>query len=231
MNQIYSLGYANSLYKPFKLKEKDFNIILNNKNYYVLRFDGKDMTAGFKIKHKAINEVFFNTMKDTFNEFCQSYRFILFGYCFSDEISILIKATQNAHADHNRIEKLLSLMSSKLSLIFYRNAQKNNLNLKNKDWVFDSRIIKLETNQINNYFLARQAFAIDKYIMQLKGEYKIDYTLNKSNQVIEELKNKNINYEDLPKEYRYGLMNLKGEEITPFEINENINFITQLLEI
>lgn len=231
MNQIYSLGYANSLYKPFKLKEKDFNIILNNKNYYVLRFDGKDMTAGFKIKHKAINEVFFNTMKDTFNEFCQSYRFILFGYCFSDEISILIKATQNAHADHNRIEKLLSLMSSKLSLIFYRNAQKNNLNLKNKDWVFDSRIIKLETNQINNYFLARQAFAIDKYIMQLKGEYKIDYTLNKSNQVIEELKNKNINYEDLPKEYRYGLMNLKGEEITPFEINENINFITQQLDI
>ena len=68
----YSYGYAQEKYKPLKCKEEQYNLKLKKGNYYIIRFDGKEMTAAFKIDHKAINEPFFDTMEDTFNEFCKT---------------------------------------------------------------------------------------------------------------------------------------------------------------
>ena len=90
----YSCGYANDLYKPFKLKERKFDLCLQQGVYYVIRFDGKGMTAAFKIKHTPINEVFFNTMEETFKNFCKSTTNVLFACSFSDEISILIERSK-----------------------------------------------------------------------------------------------------------------------------------------
>ena len=84
----YSYGYAQEKYKPLKCKEEQYNLKLKKGNYYIIRFDGKEMTAAFKIDHKAINEPFFDTMEDTFNEFCKTTQNVIFGYSFSDEISI-----------------------------------------------------------------------------------------------------------------------------------------------
>lgn len=204
----YSYGYAWSLYKTLKVKEEEFNVTLEKDCFYTIRFDGKKMTAGFKIKDKAINAKFFDTMRNTFYEFCKSTRNVIFAYSFSDEISILIKG-DGKKSDNNRIEKLLSLLSAKLALMFQSNSQKNKLDLKNKYWLFDARIIKLTSEEVVEYFLARQAFAIDKYIMQLKGEYKIDYKMNTSQIVLAQLKEMGIDYEKLPPEYRYGLFILK----------------------
>ena len=49
------------------------------------------------------------------------------------------------------------------------------MDLQNKDWVFDARIIELNKQEVIDYFLARQAYAIDKYLMQLKAENDIVY--------------------------------------------------------
>ena len=201
----YSYEYALKKYEPFRQNEEIYNNKLKEDNYYIIRFDGKGMTKGFKAKPKAINETFFNTMENTFNEFCKTYPFIIFGYSFSDEISILIKGGKDENAEENRIEKLLSLLSCKIALLFNKFAQKYALDLKNKDWLFDARIISLKRNQVISYFLARQAFAIDKYIMQLKTEHGIDYNLKTSKLVLAKLKTKGIEYKKLPAKYRYGL--------------------------
>lgn len=224
----YSYGYAQEKYKPLKQKEEQYNLKLKKGNYYIIRFDGKDMTAAFKIDHQAINKPFFDTMEETFNEFCKSTQNVIFGYSFSDEISILIRGGCNSNSQNNRIEKLLSLLSGKLSLIFYRNAQKNNLDLQNKDWVFDSRIIHLDKNEVIDYFLARQAYAIDKYLMQLKAENHIDYKLHTSEAVIPALKLIGVHYENSPQKYRYGLIYSPTKNLSPFEFDTNRSTLQQL---
>ncbi|MFR5062100.1 MAG: tRNA(His) guanylyltransferase Thg1 family protein [Christensenellales bacterium] len=223
----YSYGYAQEKYKPLKQKEEKYNLKLKKGNYYIIRFDGKEMTATFKIDHQAINKLFFDTMEETFNEFCKSTQNAIFGYSFSDEISILIRGGCN-NSPNNRIEKLLSLLSGKLSLTFYRNAKKHKLDLQNKDWVFDARIIELNKQEVINYFLARQAYAIDKYLMQLKAENHIDYKLHTSATVISELKLKGVHYENLPQKYRYGLIYSPVNQICSFEFDVNTKLLYQM---
>lgn len=224
----YSYGYAQEKYKPLKQKEKQYNLKLEKGKYYVIRFDGKEMTAAFKIEHQAINKLFFDTMEDTFNEFCKSTPNVIFGYSFSDEISILIRGGRNSDSENNRIEKLLSLLSGKLALMFYRNGQKNKLDLQNKDWIFDARIINLDKQKVIDYFLARQAYAIDKYLMQLKAENYIDYKLHTSETVIPALKLKGIHYENLPQKYRYGLIYTNTKTLCPFEFDANLSQLQQM---
>lgn len=224
----YSYGYAQEIYKPLKQKEKRYNLKLKSGNYYIIRFDGKEMTAAFKIKHQAINKSFFDTMEDTFNEFCMSTPNAIFGYSFSDEISILICGEFNKNSQNNRIEKLLSLLSGKLSLIFYRSAKKHKLDLQNKDWVFDARIIELTRSEVIDYFLARQAYAIDKYLMQLKAEHHIDHLLKTSDTIINELKQKGILYENLPPKYRYGLIYSSVDQNDSFEFDAKKELLYQM---
>lgn len=226
--QKYSYGYAWKLYKSFKVKEEEFDIKLEKDRFYIIRFDGSGMTAGFKIKGMAINKSFFDTMKNTFYEFCGSTENVIFGYSFSDEISILIKGGGEKESNNDRIEKLLSLLSAKLSLMFQSNSQKNKLDLKNQYWMFDARIIKLKNKEVVEYFLARQAFAIDKYMMQLKGEYKINYKVNTSKEVLPLLKEKGIDYEKLPLNYRYGLLYAKGGFQKSFEFEKNKELLSNL---
>lgn len=88
------------------------------------------MTVGFKIKGMAINKNFFDTMKNTFYEFCESTENVIFAYSFSDEISILIKGGGEKESDNVRIEKLLSLLLAKLSLMFQSNSQKKRIGFK-----------------------------------------------------------------------------------------------------
>lgn len=224
----YSYDYAQKKYGPFKQKEEQFDIKLEQNFYYVIRFDGKEMTKGFKIKRQAINKSFFDTMDATFNEFCKTTNITLFGYSFSDEISILIRRSSDDEDDFNRVEKLLSLLSSKLSLIFYRNAQKNNLDLHGKDWIFDARLLQLKEQEVVNYFLARQAYAIDKYIMQLKTEYGVNYKFKTSKKVLTKLHNLGIKYENLPAQYRYGLIYSPTIQQISFEFDANQSLLRQM---
>lgn len=180
------------------------------------------MTKGFKIKRQAINKTFFETMKDTFKEFCISTRNVLFGFSFSDEISIIISRNEKDN-DDNRIEKLLSILSGKLALVFYRNAQKHKLNLNNEDWVFDARIIQLNKLEVVEYFLARQAYAIDK----LKTEHNIDFRLKTSKAVLTELNKIGIMYDKLPKEYRYCLIYSPIKNISSFEFDTDQSLLQQ----
>lgn len=225
VKEKYSYGYAKEINKPFKAKEDQFNYKLKNGKYYIIRFDGKEMTAGFKEKGKAINQKFLLVMKSVLNEFCKINK-IKFAYSFSDEISILLRGNNKGKKekqleDDQRIEKLLSIYSGQLSLLFNNYAQHCNLDLQNKLWVFDARIIELGKEEVYQYFKARQAFAIDKFLTQLKGEKKIDYRLHTSSTIIEALAAKKVLYQDISNDYKYGLMySISREECFEFDGNE-----------
>ena len=96
------------------------------------------------------------------------------------------------------------------------------LNLKNKDWLFDARILEVTKEETLSYFQARQAFAIDKYLAQLKGQYGIDYKLNKSSDIIEALKLKGVEYSTLNPEYAFGIMYSNQTSIKPFEFADDL---------
>lgn len=225
----YTYPYALQEYSDFKNYEKKYNYRLKNNVYYIIRFDGKEMTKDYKIKKQAINVPFFNTMKETFLQFCSHKPNIIFAYSFSDEISILIRGDENEDSDHLRIEKILSLYASELSLKFYVNAKKFNLKLK-QDSLFDARIIEIEDEMILKYFTARQAFAIIKYLSRLKTQYQINQQFKSSKVIISELRNKNIYYNQLPKEYRYGFYySAKDKIIDSFEFKRNIKRLKELM--
>ena len=217
----YSVGYANKTYKIFKEKEALLRMPLKVGKFYIIRFDGKGMTKGFKIKHKAINELFFNTMKLAFTSFVKKYPKIIFAYSFSDEISLLFKAKKNDVKEFLHGEKLLSLMAGQLALDFFKAAQAIGLDCMGKDWLFDARLIELERNEVIDYFKSRQAYAIDKYLSQCKGEYALDYRLKTSSEIVAALKDKDIEYDKMPQEYRYGLMYGRNSILNSFEIFEN----------
>ncbi len=227
VKEKYSYGYALELYKPFKKDEEKFNYKLEKNIFYIVRFDGKHMTRDFKKKKEPINEEFFKTMKKTFYSFCSSKKNILFAYSFSDEISILIKGSNNDKIEDVRIEKILSLYASELSILFYRNALDNNLSLK-RNCIFDARII--QPTSTHKYFIARQAFAIDKFLMQLKGKFELDYKINTSEEVLKELEKKNINYNDFPSEHRYGLIYHSKGKIKSFEFQSQKDKLKKLLK-
>ena len=215
----YSVGYASEVYKTFKEKEALLRIPLEVGKYYIIRLDGKGMTKGFKIKHKAINELFFNTMKLAFTNFAKKYSKIIFAYSFSDEISFLFKVENDD--EFLRGEKLLSLMSGQLALDFFRATQETGLDCNGKDWLFDARLIELEREEVIDYFKSRQAYAIDKYLSQCKGEYALDCYLVTSSEIVKALNAKGIEYDKMPQEYKYRLMYGKNSILNSFEIFGN----------
>lgn len=228
IKERYSYGYAKEKNKVFKKKESQFKMPLNGGKLYIIRFDGKGMTKGFKIKHKAINESFFATMKLTLENFARKYSQTIFAYSFSDEISLLFRAEKDVSKSFSRGEKLLSLMSGQLALEFLKAAQKVGLDCKGQDWLFDARLIELERDDVVAYFKARQAYAIDKFLSQCKGEYGLDYRLITSKEIITALKEKGVEYEDLLPAHKFGLMYAKDSLIDSFEFVGNEEKLVEL---
>ena len=227
----YSYGYAMHLQKPFKEKEKELEISLNKYEYYIIRFDGVEMTKAFKIKNKAINVPFFETMKKALYCFVEKYPEIILAYSFSDEISVLFKSNANKDDMFSRNQKLLSILSAHLALEFKKAIEMTGLDNKEKDWLFDARIIGCNKEEAIRYFIARQALVIDKYLKQLKGEKGITITLNKSKEIIDALKEKGINYENLNPEHKYGLIySAIQKDIQSFEFKGDQSKLSSLIE-
>ncbi|MDE6655961.1 MAG: tRNA(His) guanylyltransferase Thg1 family protein [Anaeroplasmataceae bacterium] len=225
----YSQPSAVNQYSHFKKLENEFDFKLDSNAYYIVRFDGKGMTKDYRQGNVAINETFFNTMKEIFKSFCSNNSYILFAYSCNDEISILIKATSGIKSITSRSEKILSLLASELSVLFYKNAIKNNLALK-RDSLFDARLIKLEEKDILNYFCSRQAFAIYEYVYRLRNQYNINRNLKNTKDILPELKKKNINYFGLPFEYRYGLIySPLKKQIKPFDFSGDLERLETLV--
>lgn len=224
----YSYPSAKRHYSTYKNLEREFNITLEADSYYIVRFDGKGMTKDYKQNNHAMDVNFYKTMKETFKTFCSEHENVLFGYSYSDEISILIKGNSNPKSIHSRLEKILSLYSSELSILFYKTATKNKLYLKSS--IFDARIIKIQKVNIVKYFCLRQEYAICDFLQQLRDKNNIDKNVILSTDIIYELKNKNVDYYNHPAEYRFGIVYSSQRKIPSFEFANNIKFLENIIQ-
>ena len=224
----YSYTLASRRNEIFKNKEVPYKLQLESGKFYVIRFDGKGMTKGFKRKYNAFNKFFFKAMKLTFTSFVKKYTEIIFAFSFSDEISILFKAEEDEDNIFSRGEKLLSLMAGQLALDFSKASKIAGLDCKGQDWLFDARIIHLEQNEVIEYFKARQSYGIDKYLCQCRDEYKLNHDLNTSAQIISALKAKKVDYNRLNPEYKFGLTFAQGILQKSFEYFSNEEILKDL---
>lgn len=227
----YTHKFAMELDERVSFHEEQYNLILDEKKYYVLRFDGVKMTKNFLSKPE-MRKTFFKTIRESITSFMNNNEGLNFAYSFSDEISVFLSDKVLKEYDY-RLQKIISILSSQLGFIFGANAYRNRLDLDNKIRCFDCRIIEFdELESVKDYFVSRQVFQISSHFLRLKHSYIKDFIGNNTNVINNKLKQVGVYYEKLPKAERYGLIWVNGEFIIPYEFIENEDILlSQLKEL
>ncbi len=212
---IYTHRKAEKLNEKLHPFEQRYDILLDKGKNYILRLDGVNMTKNFLGK-KDVRSLFLKTMRQTMQLLFNQEPKLKFAYSYSDEISILLEESVLNDYDY-RLEKIVSIYTSKITAAFYLAASKNQLPLYDRLRSFDGRIIGLDERQLKDYFVSRQAFAISSHLIRLKNQHLPDLPSTNSKKIIATLKEKGIIYEEIPKEERYGLLWVNDGFQMPYE--------------
>lgn len=201
----YSHRYAMKLNSGMIINEEKYNVMLTENKRYVLRFDGVHMTKNFLGKPE-FKIPFLQTMSQTLALVMSEHKELKFAYSYSDEISILLE-DEVLEKYNYRLEKIISIFTSELSMAFFMSAQQNMLPLGGKLRSFDCRIIELEDiNELKKYFISRQAFSISCHLARLRFQYLGADFPDNSDLIINKLLNYGIDYFKINKKERYGII-------------------------
>lgn len=201
----YTHGYATAVNRKYKLLESKYDINLDFDKKYVLRFDGVKMTKSF-MPQEDNKALFLKTMAETIRRFISEFNDFKFCYSYCDEISFLLNDKILSKYSY-RTQKLLSVLTGVLSVCFYKAAVNNNLDLKDKIWSFDGRIIELDTNDdVLGYFTARQAYSISSHLLSLGRKYLEINTYSSANELIKKLRVNNVDYDKIQPKIKYGMI-------------------------
>lgn len=183
----------------------------------IIRIDGKAFHTFTKNLKKPFDNVLMESMQQTLKYLCENVQGCVFGYCQSDEISLVLvdyeKLDSCAWFDNN-LNKIISITSSMASVYFNKIFNDlaldvvRNLNteedytkiLKNcreKLALFDSRAFNIPKEEVNNYFVWRQQDCIKNSIQMVGRTYFKHKDLDRKNgkDIIEMLKEVyNIDY-------------------------------------
>ena len=227
INRFIYKQVLKSYNKLFKKKEKNYDRVLRSASYYIMRFDGKDMTSRFKPKNEFFNKQFIRSIQEAFFSFCNTHKQqILFGYQCNDEISILIKSIkQDKENCYNRTEKLLSLFASEISIRFDRIYQNIETRFEKKEPIniFDARIFDISKDQIYEYFIMRQAFQIEHMTTRIR--HVINKKRISKDECINALNSTGFTADTI----YYGCIFMPNIEIAPFDFMEKKDLFKQLL--
>lgn len=181
----------------------------------IIRLDGRAFHTFTKGMKKPFDTILVDAMQETMIKLCENIPNCKFGYVQSDEISLILLDTNNTETQawfNNNLSKILSISASMATLYFnkaFESFLSNKLLLdENFDSLpyerklgtamFDSRAFNLPMEEINNYFIWRQQDCIRNSIqMVAQANFSHKELQNLScKQLIEKLKEKNINYEN-----------------------------------
>ncbi len=216
----YSYNQIITENEKYKITEEKFNKILDKNHIYIARFDGVHMAK--KLSSKSENKKIFQTIfSSATEEFIKCYPQIKFGYCFSDEISIILEHSL-LNLYNYRIEKILSVLTSKLTSCFIMAVLKKGYNLQESIPGFDCRILSFQTTEeVTDYFISRQAFCIINHLYYLRNNKLIKYNLTNSYQIIGELNKIHFNYYTVPVEEKYGFLWINKGYQRVYEFKKN----------
>lgn len=189
-----------------------------------------DMRAGHTFCRRferPFDDVFSNAMTGTAIELCKQIPKAVLAYKQSDEISIAINdenkdGTFNCFFDGN-VEKITSVSASIATLEFnkaFANEVESLIALSEQKpylgnlWkaLFDSRVFCLpNTTELHNYFLWREFDAIRNSVQMVGHANFTQKELQNKNtdEILNMLADKNINWNALPTKYRRGVLIVK----------------------
>lgn len=206
--------------KKFKKLEKPYDMKLKEDTYYIIRFDGVSMTTRF-LKQNPRKDLFYKVMAEAIQMFVSTDSMnMVLVYSATDEVSVLI-SDKYLKEQNYRLEKVVSILTSRLTYAFCMAVQKNNFITNNRIYTFDGRMIELNgKDEILEYFVSRQAFTICRIleILNKKNYGEADFT--DSALLIEKL-NKDNAFSGISDHERYGLLWGKGEKISIFEFDRD----------
>lgn len=191
----------------------------------IIRLDGRAFHTLTRWFQKPFDTILIQTMQDTMKYLCENICNCKFGYTQSDEISLLLiddTCTETQAWFDNNLSKLISISASMATLAFNKFFKINVGNEYLKDnsistlvyekkfdtAIFDARAFNIPYDEINNYFIWRQQDCTRNSI-QMVGQANFSHKQlqnKKCNDILEMLKEKNINYEiDYPTYLKQGI--------------------------
>lgn len=227
---------------------------LSRRTPVIIRLDGKAFHTFTKGFDKPFDSILVEAIQYTTEQLCKNVQGCVFGYCQSDEISLLLvdykKLNSDAWFDYN-IQKCSSVAAS-LAANYFNSylldcitsfkgfEQDDEINfLSNKLFKasFDARIFNIPKEEVVNYFIWRQNDCIRNAINSIGQYYFSHKDLQHKNvsQIKEMLVKNKINEEDYSGFCRFGSSIIKdckdGKEewvtvISPI-FKENRNFINR----
>lgn len=225
---IYTHKQAVRNYKGLKQYENMYNTTINKKYYYFIRLDGVKMTKSY-LKNND-KKLFLSTFRKMISIFMNENPDFKVCYSYADELSLFIPPNILKKYEY-RIEKLISIYTSKITAAFYLAANEVGLELKNVLCSFDARLISLpDFNTVIEYIESRQMFNITRHLLILNNQYLHDKKLVFSKDIIEALAKIGFIYEKVNRHERYGILWVNDKYIKCFEFKENEHLLIDLIK-
>lgn len=196
-----------------KKYEDSYRYYLPNKLPLILRVDGKNFSKLTSELSKPWDKNFINVMDKVALKLCSKIQNAKLAYIQSDEISVLINSYESINSDawfDNCLSKIISISSATASSCFTINSSLIFNELKEVE--FDSRVLVLPREEVNNYFLWRQIDATRNSIQMLARSLFSHKDLNKksTNEMQDMIfKKSNINWNNLETSIKRGRCAIK----------------------
>lgn len=192
----------------------------------IIRLDGKAFHTFTKDFDKPFDDIIIKTMQQTMLALCKSIQGCVLGYTQSDEITLVLndyaKLETSAWFDYD-VQKVCSVSASIATLEFNKNytqiLQRKNIFPPDfralvRGALFDSRCFNIPKEEVANCILWRQQDAIRNSINSVGQAHFLNKELQglSTKQVLYKLlKEKNINWNDLPIYLQRGSCCIKKE--------------------
>lgn len=200
--------------------EKVSDVKLIKRMPVIVRIDGKafhTFTRGFD---KPYDYRLSLLMKDLAEYLLKNVQNCVLAYTQSDEVSLVLNDYKTLETDalfDNRVQKIVSVIASQATArfneAFYKTfASDEKFFGKLFKVNFDCRAFNISSDELENYLLWRQRDCKRNTISSY-GRYFLTHRAiqgKNSSQIIEMLKEKGVDIEDIPSDVRYGILLYKS---------------------
>lgn len=234
----------NKFLKEMKEQEEIFNYRIPKRNTMVIRVDGKNFKKVTEKLQKPFDIVFSSIMQGVMNEVAPQITGCDIAYTQSDEITFILHNKENETPYFGgRIQKIVSVVSSIVSLTFYRlflsfimeyqdkieenktkvseedmeqlNERLNNLwTVLNQNPVFDARIFTVAPEDEEDVLEIRQNNCINNSINTMAHYYIGNVSGKTQDDLLKELYKIGNRWEDLPEVIKFGSCIIRNIEET-----------------
>lgn len=190
----------------------------------IIRIDGKAFHTWTKGLNRPFDENMVLWMAYTTQYLVENIQNAVFGYCQSDEISILLRDYDTYETQQwfdGNIQKITSVSASMATAQFNHMVSQSDVDMPLA--LFDSRVFTLSTDEVTNYFIWRQRDCLRNSVSALARKvlgHKQMQGLKRGDMIKQMMEQKNVNWYELPMHFRNGIAFNRKNDKPDFAIPE-----------